>query len=75
MLVVSLVGSNATRTETLPLLPINPKTRIKMRGKTKLNITADGLLKTPVRLALVIAIIAFSWLYGCDFNDLELNPA
>jgi hypothetical protein len=39
-----------------------------MSGKTKLNITADGLLKTPVRLALVIAIIARSWLYGCGIN-------
>ena len=69
MLVVSLVGSKAIRTETLPLLPINPNTRIKMSGKTKLNITADGLLKTPVRLAFVIAIIALNWLYGCDINE------
>jgi len=42
--------------------------RIKISGKTKLNITADGLLKTPLRLAFVIAIIARSWLYGCGIN-------
>jgi hypothetical protein len=68
---VSLVGSNATRTANLPLLPINPNTKIKMSGKTKLNMTADGLLKTPLRLALVMAIIAFSWLYGWGINYIE----
>jgi hypothetical protein len=65
---VSVFGSNATRTDTLPLLLINPKTRMKMSGKIKLNMIADGLLKTALRLPMVIAIIACSWLYDCGIN-------
>ena len=49
--------------ETLPLPPIKPKTRIKIKGKAKLNITADGLLKIARKLAFVIASIARIWLY------------
>jgi len=41
---------------------------MKMSGNTKLKMTAEGLLKTPVRLALVIAIMALSWLYGCGIK-------
>jgi hypothetical protein len=39
-------------------LPINPKTIIKIKGKTKLKTTADGLLKMERKLALVTANIA-----------------
>jgi hypothetical protein len=47
----------------MPLLPINPKTRIKISGKAKPNITEDGLLKIARKLDLVIANIALTWLY------------
>jgi hypothetical protein len=40
-----------------------PKTSMKMIGKRKLKITADGLLNIERRLAEAIAIIALSWLY------------
>jgi hypothetical protein len=39
-------------------LPINPKMRMKMNGKTKLKITAEGLRKIARRLALVMASMA-----------------
>jgi hypothetical protein len=35
-----------------------PKTRIKMIGKRKLKITADGLLKIDFKLALAMDIMA-----------------
>jgi len=44
----------------LPPLLRKPKTNIKIKGKTKLNTTADGLLKIDLRLALVIANMAVS---------------
>jgi hypothetical protein len=37
-----------------------PKTRIKIMGNKKLNMTADGLRKIDFRLALAIAIMATS---------------
>lgn len=40
-----------------------PKTRIKIMGNKKLKITAEGLLKIEVRLALEMAIMALNWLY------------
>ena len=36
---------------------------MKINGTTKLNIIADGLLITDLRLAKVIALIALAWLY------------
>jgi hypothetical protein len=38
----------------------NPNTRIKMMGNKKLKITAEGLLKMEVRLALAMAIMALN---------------
>ena len=43
-----------------PPPPINPKTKIKIKGKIKLNIIADGLLVMALRLPLVIAHIALN---------------
>jgi hypothetical protein len=42
---------------------MKPNTKIKMKGNTKLNTIADGLLLIARRLAIVIAHIALSWLY------------
>jgi hypothetical protein len=39
-----------------------PKTRMKMRGKRKLKITADGLRKIDRKLAAAMAIMARVWL-------------
>jgi hypothetical protein len=36
-----------------------------MKGKTKLNTTADGLLKIALKLAFVMASMALTWLYFC----------
>jgi hypothetical protein len=47
------------KTGTPVFFPINPKTSIKIKGKAKLKSTADGLLNCPLKLALVIANIAF----------------
>jgi hypothetical protein len=44
-------------------LPINPNTRIKTKGNTKLNTTADGLRMMDLRLATVMALMAVNWLY------------
>jgi hypothetical protein len=41
----------------------NPNTRIKMMGKRKLKITAEGLLKIDFKLAFAMANIARNWLY------------
>jgi hypothetical protein len=46
-----------------PPPPIKPNTRIKINGNTKLKITAEGLLKIALKLPLVIASIALTWLY------------
>jgi hypothetical protein len=52
-------GSNTTLiTGELELR--NPNTRIKMMGNKKLKITAEGLLKMEVRLALAMAIMALN---------------
>jgi hypothetical protein len=56
---VSALLASATLTEGPPPL-INPKTRMKTRGKPKLKATEEGLLKIAFRLALVIASIALS---------------
>jgi hypothetical protein len=50
----------ATLTEIFPPLLKKPKTKIKINGKAILNITAEGLLKIDLRLALVIANMAFT---------------
>jgi hypothetical protein len=47
-------------TGTPPLPPTKPKTKIKINGKTKLKITAEGLLNIALRLALVMASMAFN---------------
>jgi hypothetical protein len=39
---------------------MNPKTRIKIRGKKILKTTAEGLLVIALKLALVIASMAGS---------------
>jgi len=44
-------------------LPIKPKTKIKIKGKTKLKTIADGLLEIALKLALVMAHMALNWLY------------
>ena len=63
-LAVSALFSSTTLKFCLPLpLPIKPNTIIKMKGNTKLNTIADGLLKMERRLAFVIASIARHWLY------------
>jgi hypothetical protein len=54
-------------------LPINPKTKIKIRGKKILNTTAEGLRSMALKLALVMASIALNWLY--DEGILENCPA
>jgi hypothetical protein len=46
-----------------PLLPTKPKTKIKIKGNTKLKTTADGLLKMDFKLPFVMANIALTWLY------------
>ena len=46
-----------------PLLPMKPKTRMKIKGNTKLKTTAEGLRKIARRLAFVIASMAVTWLY------------
>src|SRR5688572_4069645 len=48
---------------TFPPPPINPNTNMNIKGKAKLKTTAEGLRKTALKLALVIASIACSWLY------------
>jgi hypothetical protein len=48
----------ATFTLILPPLLKNPNTKINIKGKAMLNITADGLLKVDFKLAFVIASIA-----------------
>jgi hypothetical protein len=58
--VVSDFGSIATFTEILPPLLRKPNTKIKIKGKAMLNITAEGLLKMDLKLALVIANMAFT---------------
>ena len=40
----------------------NPNTRIKMMGKRKLKMTAEGLLKIDYKLAFAMASIALHWL-------------
>src|SRR6185369_7265566 len=52
----------ATSTENVPP-PMNPKTTIKIKGNNNVKTTADGLRIVDRKLALVIASIAFSWLY------------
>jgi hypothetical protein len=42
---------------------MKPNTRIKISGKARLKITAEGLLSTAVKLAFVIAHKAEYWLY------------
>jgi hypothetical protein len=42
----------------VPPPPIKPKTRIKIRGKPKLKMTAEGLLNIALKLALEMASIA-----------------
>jgi hypothetical protein len=68
-LVVSDCLSNATLTETLPPLPINPKTRMNISGNAKLNMMALGLLNIARKLARVIDSIARIWLYCLDMYD------
>jgi hypothetical protein len=68
MLLVSDKFFNATLTVTPPP-PIKPKTRIKINGNAKPNITAEGLLNIALRLPFVIASIAVVWLY--DFINFE----
>jgi hypothetical protein len=41
----------------------NPNTKMKMMGKRKLKITAEGLLKIDFRLAFAMASMALHWLY------------
>jgi hypothetical protein len=41
----------------------NPNTRMKIMGKRKLKITAEGLLKIDFKLAFAMASIALHWLY------------
>lgn len=68
---MSEVLSTAMLKETLPLPPINPKTRINIKGKARLKTTVDGLRKMAFKLALVIASIAVIWLYSAFMNDFE----
>jgi len=56
-LFVSVALSNATRTTGAVELR-KPNTRIKINGKRKLKITAEGLLKIESRLALAMANMA-----------------
>jgi hypothetical protein len=50
-------GSNETLITGVVELK-KPKTRIKMMGNRKLNMTADGLRKMDFRLAFAMAIMA-----------------
>jgi hypothetical protein len=51
------VGSNETLITGVVELK-KPKTRIKMMGNKKLNMTAEGLLKIDFKLALAMANMA-----------------
>jgi hypothetical protein len=55
---VSDLGSMATFTLILPPLLRKPNTKIKIRGKAMLKITAEGLLNIERRLAFVMANMA-----------------
>jgi hypothetical protein len=59
MLFVSARLVRATLT-VKPPLPMKPNTRINIKGKIKLKITAEGLLKIALKLPLVIANIALT---------------
>jgi hypothetical protein len=41
----------------------NPNTRMKIMGKRKLKITAEGLLNFDFKLAFAMSSIAHIWLY------------
>jgi hypothetical protein len=65
----SLVVSEELSTATLydfiiPLLPMNPKTRININGNANPKTTEEGLRKMERKLAFEMASIALIWLYG-----------
>jgi hypothetical protein len=45
-----------------PLLPIKPNTPIKTKGKIMLKTTVEGLRIIDLKLAFVMANMAFIWL-------------
>src|SRR6187551_608778 len=69
LLVSQSLASASLYTGTPPRPPTKPKTNIKMKGNTKLKTTAEGLLNIDLRVALVMANIAFTWLY----DDIQLS--
>jgi hypothetical protein len=60
-LLVSDAGSiTILKVGTPALSPMNPKTKIKMKGNMKLKITAEGLRVIDRKLPLVMANMAFN---------------
>ena len=47
----------------IPPPPIKPNTNIKINGNTNVKTTAEGLRVIERKLALLMANIAFTWLY------------
>lgn len=61
MLSLLEAGSNVTLITGVVELR-KPKTRMKMIGKRKLKMTAEGLLKIDFKLAFAMANMALYWL-------------